>query len=126
MITPGTAQPDLAQPGQYPTGGHPGPCQAEEDVLGRRVGAAVIDIALLTGLFVIMSLTVGQSSVGGAGFEFSLSLAWSLVYLALVLLYYFAAEAATGQTVGKRLLGVRVLRTDGSRPSAARVDSSSR
>jgi uncharacterized RDD family membrane protein YckC len=90
-------------------------------VLGRRVGAAVIDIALLTGLFVIMSLTVGQSSVSGEGFEFSLSLAWSLVYLALVLLYYFAAEAATGQTVGKRLLGVRVLRTDGSRPSAAAI-----
>jgi hypothetical protein len=77
VSTPGTTQPDRGQAGQYPTGGHPGPGQAEEDVLGRRVGAAVIDIALLTGLFVIMSLTVGPSSMGGEGFEFSLGLAWS-------------------------------------------------
>jgi uncharacterized RDD family membrane protein YckC len=121
MGTPGPTQPDPDQPGQHPADGHPDLPGQAEDLLGRRVGAAFIDTALLTGLFLIMGLTVGQSSVGGGGFDVSLSPAWSLLYLALVLLYYFTMETATGQTVGKRLLGLRVLRTDGSRPSAAAI-----
>jgi len=121
MSIPGPTPPDPGQPGQHPAGGHPGLPGQAEDLLGRRVGAAFIDIALLAGLLVIMGLTVGQASVGGGGFDISLGPAWFLVYLALVLLYYFTTETATGQTVGKRLLGLRVVRTDGSRPSAAAV-----
>jgi uncharacterized RDD family membrane protein YckC len=45
---------------------------------------------------------------GGAGF------------VALALLYYFALEAVTGQTVGKRLLGLRVSRR-GERASVGAV-----
>src|SRR5262249_11089963 len=75
-------------------------------VVDRRIGAAFIDIAVLAGLFAILSLTVGPGWAGGArgGFGFYLSPAWSLGYLALVLLYYFTTEAATGQTVCKPLL----------------------
>jgi hypothetical protein len=43
------------------------------------------------------------------------------LYFALVLLYYFALEAALGQTVGKLLLGLRVVRADGGRPSVVAV-----
>ena len=39
----------------------------------------------------------------------------------VVLGYYFGFEVAVGQTVGKRLLGLRVTRADGSRPSVAAV-----
>jgi uncharacterized RDD family membrane protein YckC len=90
----------------------------DENPLGRRVGAALIDMVLLAGLLVIMGLTVGQHSAGGGGFSVSLSPAWALAYLALLLAYYFALETTTGQTVGKRLLGLQVVRADGSRPSA--------
>lgn len=106
--------------------------------LGRRVAAALVDIALLSGLFVIMSLIVGQTSqaVGPAGiamniFSFtrngqtvaSLGLdgLWVVLYLALLPVYYFAMEALGGQTVGKRLLGLRVQRPDGGRPSVAAI-----
>jgi len=102
--------------------------------LGRRIAAALIDILLLTGLFVILSLIVGQTSAGIGSFHISLSLvnitrngqpvvnislngAWAVLYLALLPLYYFALEASIGQTVGKRLLGLRVQRADGGRPS---------
>ena len=39
--------------------------------------------------------------------------AWSLVALALALSYFFVCEALTGQTWGKRKMGLRVVRLDG-------------
>jgi uncharacterized RDD family membrane protein YckC len=93
---------------------------AQEDLLGRRSGAALIDVALLTGVLVIFILTVGEIRTEG---EYSATLngAWSGVYLGVVLWYFFVFEVAVGQTVGKRLLGLRVTRADGSRPSAAAI-----
>ncbi len=93
---------------------------AQEDLLGRRSGAALIDVALLTGVLVIFILTVGQISTEGE-YSATLSGAWSLVYLAVVLGYYFVFEVAVGQTVGKGLLGLRVVGADGSRPSAEAI-----
>jgi Tol biopolymer transport system component/uncharacterized RDD family membrane protein YckC len=93
----------------------------QEDLLGRRSSVALIDIALLAGVFLIFSLTVGEISTERWGFHAYLNPAWSLVYLAVVLVYYFVLEAAVGQTIGKRLLGLRVVRADGSRPSVAAI-----
>ena len=93
----------------------------EEDVLGGRIGAALIDLALLVAVFAILATTIGESTVDGSEVFFELTGAEAALYLALVLLYYFAFEAAIGQTVGKLLLGVRVVRTDGSRPSVAAI-----
>jgi uncharacterized RDD family membrane protein YckC len=96
----------------------------QEDLLGRRSGAALIDVALLTGVLVIFSLTVGEIRTESGtewGFYADLSPAWWLVYLAVVLGYYFVFEVVVGQSVGKRLLGLRVTRADGSRPSMAAI-----
>jgi Tol biopolymer transport system component/uncharacterized RDD family membrane protein YckC len=93
----------------------------QEDLLGRRSSAALIDIALLAGVFLIFSLTVGDAGLGGGKVYAYLNGTWFLVYLAVVLVYYFALEASLGQTVGKRLLGLRVVRADGSRPSVAAI-----
>jgi uncharacterized RDD family membrane protein YckC len=96
----------------------------QKDLLGRRSGAALIDVALLTGVFLIFSLTVGEIRTESGtkwGSTAYLNPAWSLVYLAVLLAYYFVFEVAVGQTVGKRLLGLRVVRADGSRPSAAAI-----
>ncbi len=91
------------------------------DVLGRRISAALIDLVLLTVLFIVLGLTIGESSTEGGSASVNLSGAGTALYVALVLLYYFAFEAAIGQTIGKRLLGLRVVRVDGSRPSAAAI-----
>lgn len=93
----------------------------QEDVLGRRIGAALIDLALLVAVFAVLAATIGESTVDGSEVSFELTGAEAALYLALVLLYYFALEVAIGQTVGKLLLGVRVVRTDGSRPSVAAI-----
>ena len=84
-----------------------------DDVLGRRIAAALIDIALLTVLFVVLALTIGESgdnTVSLDGWPF-------LFYLALVLLYHFVSEAIWGASLGKLLLGLRVVSRDGGRPS---------
>ena len=96
----------------------------QEDLLGRRSSAALIDVALLTGVFLIFSLTVGEIRTESGtewGFHASLNPAWWLVYLAVVLVYHFGFEVAVGQTVGKRLLGLQVVRADGNRPSVAAI-----
>jgi uncharacterized RDD family membrane protein YckC len=90
-------------------------------VTASRLAAALIDVVVLMGLLVIMAATVGQFSVGATGFNFFVGGPWVLVYMALILLYFFALETLTGQTVGKLMFGVRVQRTDGSRPSAAAI-----
>src|SRR6266508_5955213 len=105
----GTQQP---QAPAFPGGG---------DVLGRRISAALIDLVLLTVLFIVLGLTIGESSTEGGSASVNLSGAGAALYGALVLLYYFAFEAAIGQTVGKRLLALRVVRIDGSRPSATAI-----
>ena len=93
----------------------------QEDVLGRRISAALIDLALLLGLFVVLALAIGESKVEDGSVSLNLNGADAGLYFALVLLYYFALEAALGQTVGKFLLGLRVARPDGSPPSVLAI-----
>src|SRR6266545_2694116 len=57
----------------------------QEDLLGRRIGTALIDLALLLALFAILAATIGESTVEGGSFDFSLDGAEAALYLALVL-----------------------------------------
>ena len=99
----------------------PGPAPGPEDLLGLRIAAALIDLALLAGILAILSVAVGQASVGGGNFSVGLTGTWALVFFALALGYYFVLEAWAGQTVGKRLLGLLVLNAAGARPSVRAV-----
>jgi len=95
--------------------------EIDEIPLGFRVAAALIDLVLLCGLLLILGLTVGGISVERWKLSVSLDVVWWLLYVALGLVYYFAFEATTGQTVGKRLLGLRVFSAEGGRPSASAI-----
>jgi uncharacterized RDD family membrane protein YckC len=46
----------------------------------------------------------------------------ALVFVAITLIYYFLCEATTGQTVGKRVMGLRVVALDGT-PATAKAIS---
>jgi uncharacterized RDD family membrane protein YckC len=69
----------------------------------KRVAAAVIDLAVLFGFGLVLGLLGGGRTPGV-----------SLVILAWALFYYFALEMITGQTLGKRAMGLKVVRSDGS------------
>lgn len=92
-----------------------------DGIFGRRIAAAFLDLALLLALFVILGLPLGEGNLGGGGPLVSLSGAGAALYVAMVFLYCIALEAAIGQTVGERLLGLRVVGPDGCRPSASAI-----
>jgi uncharacterized RDD family membrane protein YckC len=108
--------------------------------LGRRASAALVDVVVLSVVFLILGLATGGTPVPLPPGELSWSVGtvavstwsirfgevtvaggWLALYLALVLVYYFALEATTGRTVGKRILGLRVVSRDGSRPSQGAI-----
>src|SRR5450631_889311 len=72
----------------------PGPAPGPEDLLGLRVAAALIDLALLAGILAILSAAVGQANVSGGNFSVYLTGTWALVFLALALGYYFEGYSA--------------------------------
>ena len=92
-----------------------------DDVLGRRIGAALLDLLLLAVVFVVFSAAFGQSSAEGGRVSANLSGGPFVLFLLVGFLYYFGLEAGRGQTVGKALLGVRVVREDGGRPGAGAI-----
>ncbi len=91
------------------------------EVVGRRIGAALIDVLLMFLLFVIVGLALGEGESSDGNASITLENGEFLLYLALMLLYYFATEAAWGQTVGKRLLGLTVVSADGSPAGAGAI-----
>ena len=95
----------------------PGP----EDLLGLRIAAALIDLAVLAGVLVILSAATGQMTTSSTSVQFSLNGASTVVFLAFALLYYFVLEAWAGQTLGKLLLNLRILHAGGARPSVRAV-----
>jgi uncharacterized RDD family membrane protein YckC len=81
----------------------------------RRVLAAIVDLAIVVaGTLVI--LVAADALSGDSG---DVRGALSAVILGWALYYYFALESGEGQTVGKKLLKLRVVRADG-RPAGMR------
>jgi uncharacterized RDD family membrane protein YckC len=79
-------------------------------VTGRRVLATIVDGVLLGLLFFVMSMLFGSSSAEGGQVNASLNGLPFLLYLVLVVAYYVLMEGYLGQTVGKMLLGIKVVR----------------
>jgi uncharacterized RDD family membrane protein YckC len=90
----------------------------QTEVLGRRIAAGLIDIGVLFVLFVVLGILIGDSRSGDGGASVYLEGVEFLVFLGLALAYYFVLEATTGQTLGKRLLGIRVRGLDGGDASS--------
>jgi len=76
----------------------------------RRVLAGVIDLLVLAAGAAVIFLAA--RALGGGDAEFTPAL--GVVVLGWALYYYFACESGGGQTLGKRAMGLRVMRADGS------------
>jgi uncharacterized RDD family membrane protein YckC len=86
-----------------------------QDVTGTRIAAALIDFVLFAVLFFIMAVLLGDSSSGdnANGFSVSLNDAPFILYILILLGYYFGLESLRGQTVGKIVMGLRVVPIEG-------------
>jgi uncharacterized RDD family membrane protein YckC len=90
--------------------------QEVENVTGKRIVAAIIDIVVLAVVFVIFAMLFGDTQTEGedtSGVNLSLNGGPAIAYFVVVLAYYFVMEAATGKTLGKMVMGLRVVSTSG-------------
>ncbi|MCW2568614.1 MAG: domain containing protein [Mycobacterium sp.] len=132
----GRYEPGAVQPGGwYPEhGGHPAPVPGPQPdalaPLGDRFAARLIDIIAVFGLNLVVNgyffyllyqellpavraMERGDPAPPTSAHATNLSLVIALVAMALWFAYEVPAVAATGQTLGKRLLGIRVVTVDG-------------
>jgi uncharacterized RDD family membrane protein YckC len=94
-------------------------------VTGRRILATIVDGLVFGVLYTVMTALFGTiTTVGPANWNGSLPAFWSVVYGVIIVLYYILLEGYLGQTVGKMLLGIKVVREDNGEvpgPGAATI-----
>jgi uncharacterized RDD family membrane protein YckC len=89
---------------------------------GARFGAALIDGLLIMAVFWAISLVTPWSPFAAASGEFSSALLLNGVLgIAIFALLQGYLLATRGQTIGKLLLGMRIVRTSGERAGLARL-----
>jgi len=82
-------------------------------VTGRRILATIVDGLIFGGLYTVMVILFGSiSSVGSADWNGSMPALPTLLYGVIIVLYYILLEGYLGQTVGKMLFGIKVVRED--------------
>jgi uncharacterized RDD family membrane protein YckC len=82
-------------------------------VTGRRILATIVDGLIFGGLYAVMVILFGSiSTVGSANWNGSMPALPTLLYGVIIVLYYILLEGYLGQTVGKMLLGIKVVRED--------------
>jgi uncharacterized RDD family membrane protein YckC len=87
--------------------------QEDVHVTGRRIVATIIDGLLIGALFTVMTMLFGTiTNVGFANWNGSMPALPTVLYGVIVVLYYVLLEGYVGQTVGKMLLGIKVVRED--------------
>jgi uncharacterized RDD family membrane protein YckC len=99
--------------------------QEDVHVTGRRILATIVDGLVFGLLYAVMALLFGTvTSVGAANWSGSLPALPSLLYVVIIALYYILLEGYLGQTVGKMVLGIKVVREEDGRtpgPKAAAI-----
>ena len=86
------------------------PVALEVHVTGRRVLATIVDAIVFSIFFWVLAMLFGSSSVGSWYVGYSLGGVGSLIYVVGIFAYYLLMEGYLGQTVGKMLLGIKVVR----------------
>jgi uncharacterized RDD family membrane protein YckC len=90
-------------------------------ILGRRVAAAAIDAMIVLILLVVIAKTLGDEGDTKRSVWAETSGSPRAVFFLLTLAYFVATELVWGQTIGKRVMKLRVVGLDGAKltPGAA-------
>jgi uncharacterized RDD family membrane protein YckC len=89
------------------------PAATSENLLGARIVGGLIDFVVIVIIGVVMTLLFGDTESDDGSFEFGLSGAPFIVYILISLGYYFVLENSKGQTLGKMVMGLKVVSTAG-------------
>jgi len=90
----------------------------QPDVLGRRIGAGIIDIGIVIVIVLLVGGIVGNDVSADAPASSRFGALDRTLILVLAFGYYWGTEAIWAQTLGKRALGIMVVRADGSKAGA--------
>jgi len=88
--------------------------------LGRRIIATLLDTSILVAIGVITVTAIGLpiTSSGSVNFSDFGWLASQIVFLVIFIIYFSTLEWLTGQTIGKKIVGIRVIgQVDRGNPS---------
>jgi uncharacterized RDD family membrane protein YckC len=88
------------------------PAAMEVHVTGRRVLATIVDAIVISLLVWVLAMLFGTTSAEGGQIGFTLGGVGTLASFVLVFAYYALLEGYLGQTVGKMLFGIKVVRED--------------
>jgi uncharacterized RDD family membrane protein YckC len=84
------------------------------NLTGPRIIAAIIDIVAVFVFFVVLGMLLGDSESSDGSVSLSLNGLPALIFFVLTLAYYIVPEAMTGKTLGKMVMGLKVVKVDGS------------
>lgn len=93
----------------------------EGQILGRRVAAALVDAGVILVLLVLIASLFGNDELSNRSLWAETQGGPRVVFFLLTFAYFFGSELVWAQTVGKRLLGLRVVRADGSKAGGGPV-----
>jgi uncharacterized RDD family membrane protein YckC len=91
------------------------------DVLGRRIVAAVIDVTLIGVLLIVIAKTLGNEEAREYSLWAETQGAPRALFLLLTFAYYFGTELVWAQTLGKRVMKLRVVRDDAAKAGAGPI-----
>jgi uncharacterized RDD family membrane protein YckC len=92
-----------------------------KDVLGRRVIAAVIDAVLILVLLVVVAKTLGNEGTTSRSIWAETQGSPRTVFFLLTFAYFVVTELVWAQTLGKRVMNLRVVAIDGGKPGAGPI-----
>jgi uncharacterized RDD family membrane protein YckC len=92
-----------------------------DDILRKRVGAALVDTGLILVLLILIAVLFGNDEASNWSLWAETQGRPRVAFFLLTFAYFVATELVWGQTLGKRLLGLRVVRADGSRADAGPI-----
>ena len=93
----------------------------QSDVLGRRIAAALVDLGVVLVLLLLVGGIFGDEKAAGETDSARFGPLDRLLIVALVFGYYWVTETVWAQTIGKRVMRIRVERTDGSKATAGPI-----
>lgn len=88
------------------------------DVTGRRIAAALIDAAIIAILLVVIAKGLGDEGATKRSLWAETEGAPRTLFLLLTFAYFFGTEFVWAQTLGKRVMKIRVVGEDGGRLGA--------
>lgn len=95
------------------------PPDASDQVLGRRILAGLVDVLLLGLVFVLLGVITGGAHSNSSSGSVTLGAGGTVIFVLIAGIYYFGCESTAGQTIGKRLVGIRIRSDDGT-PASTR------